>query len=207
MNVKEQIKKSRVIPVIVLERAEDAVPLCNALRSGGVEVAEITFRSAAAPKALELVSQRFPDFLVGAGTVTTKEEATLAKDSGAQFAVAPGLNPNIVSFAQEIGLPFFPGVSNPSDIETAMELGCSLLKFFPAEAAGGIPMLKALYGPYKHRGIEFIPTGGISEKNFNDYLSTPGVLAIGGSWLVKSNLINNKKWDEITDLAKAASSH
>lgn len=202
--ISERMKKTRIVPVIALEHAADASDLCRALQKGGLEVAEITFRTAAAAEALSLVNRDFPDFMLGAGTVTTPQEVDKAKAAGAQFAVSPGLNPRIVKAAGEAGLPFFPGVCTPSDIEAALELGCSLLKFFPAEAAGGVKAIKAIYGPYRHRGIQFIPTGGISAANMVEYLSTPGVLAIGGSWIVAKQLIQSKDWDAVARLTREA---
>lgn len=202
--VVERMQKTRIVPVIALERAEDASGLCRALQNGGLEVAEITFRTAAAAEALSIVNRDFPDFMLGAGTVTTPEEVEKAQAAGAQFAVSPGLNPRIVKAAEDAGLPFFPGVCTPSDIEAALGLGCSVLKFFPAEAAGGVKAIKAIYGPYRHRGVQFIPTGGISAANMVEYLSTPGVLAIGGSWIVAKDLIQSKDWDAVTRLTREA---
>ncbi len=200
----EQIKKTRIVPVIALEDAGDAVELCKALKAGGLEVAEITFRTKAAREALKIVANEFPEFMLGAGTVTTLDELEAAKEAGAQFAVAPGLNPKIVSRAQELGLPFYPGICTPSDIEAALDLGCQTLKFFPAGAIGGVKMIKAIYAPYKHRGIEFIPTGGVTADNLTEYLSAPGVIAIGGSWIVAKDLLAAKNWDEVTNLTKIA---
>jgi len=202
--IAERIKKCRVIPVIALEDAGDSVPLCKALKAGGLEIAEITFRTAAAREAIRIVAEEFPEFALGAGTVTTIEELETAKEAGAQFAVAPGFNPRIVTRAQELDLPFFPGICTPSDVEGAMECGCKILKFFPAETAGGIKTIKALYGPYSHKGISFIPTGGINADNLADYLSTPGVIAIGGSWMVSKSLLQAKEWDKVTGLARVA---
>lgn len=200
----EKIKNSRVVPVIAIEEAESILPLCEALQAGGLEAAEITFRTAAAPEAIALVARHYPDFLLGAGTVTRKEEVDTAVEAGAAFAVAPGLNPSIVTYAKEKGLPFFPGVCTPSDIEKGLQLGCETLKFFPAGAAGGLPMLKALYGPYAHRGISFIPTGGITAENMNDYLSHPSVLAVGGTWIATKGQIAEGDWEGIQSRAQKA---
>ncbi len=198
------IRVHRIVPVIALERAEQTVPLLTALAKGGLEVAEITFRTAAAREALTIAAKQFPTFALGAGTVTTREELAAAIGAGARFAVAPGCNPTIVNAANDAGLPFFPGVCSPSDIERALELGCTTLKFFPAAQAGGTAMIKALYAPYQHRGINFIPTGGIELKNMPEYLTTPGVLAVGGSWIVSSVLIKAGNWAEITRLTAEA---
>lgn len=200
----ERIKESRVIPVIALEDADDAVPLCKALKAGGLEVAEITFRTDAAAPALRIVKEQFPEFALGAGTVTRVDEVDAAMEAGAQFAVAPGLNPLVVERAQEIGLPFFPGVCTPSDVEAALQLGCRTLKFFPAGAMGGTTMLKSLYGPYRHRGVEFIPTGGVKAANLAEYLAGPGVIAVGGSWVVSRDLLRTRQWAKVTELASEA---
>lgn len=207
MSIVDQIAKGRLVPVIALENAEDAVPLCQALEAGGLTVAEITFRTAAARDALATVAKEFPQFTLGAGTVTTVEELKAASDAGARFAVAPGLNPRIVKLAKDLGMDFFPGVMTPSDIEAALELGCTVLKYFPAEAAGGLKMLKALYAPYKHRGVRFIPTGGINAENMIQYLETPSVVAVGGSWIVAKDLIAAKDWARITELTRIAVDH
>jgi len=199
-----RIGRGRVIPVIALEEAADAVPLCRALAAGGLEVAEVTFRTAAAREILQIVAREFPEFLLGAGTVTRPEEAEAAKEAGAQFAVAPGFNPKVVRRARELDLPFFPGVATPSEIEGALDAGCSVMKYFPSGALGGAKMLKSVYGPYKHLGVRFIPTGGIDAGNLAEYLSLPGVLAVGGSWLVAPPLLKAKNWPEVTRLTREA---
>ena len=198
------VAAARIVPVIVLEKATDAVPLCKALAAGGLQVAEITFRTAAAKDAIAIVAREFPDFILGAGTVTTPEEVTAARTAGARFAVAPGCNPDIVKLAQAAGLPFWPGVCTPSDVERALAIGCTTLKFFPAVAAGGIPMVKSLHAPYQHRGVRFVATGGIETGNLKEWLSTPGVIAIGGTWMVAPKLIQAGNWAEITRLTAAA---
>ncbi|NQU42973.1 bifunctional 4-hydroxy-2-oxoglutarate aldolase/2-dehydro-3-deoxy-phosphogluconate aldolase [bacterium] len=200
----ERIEKSRIIPVIALDTAADVVPLCEALQAGGLEVAEITFRTLAAREAIRIAADKFPDFALGAGTVTTIDEVEAAKEAGAQFAVAPGLNPKIVRRAQELDLPFFPGVMTPSEIEAALDMDCQLLKFFPAGAAGGLNMIKSLYAPYAHRGVRFIPTGGVALENMTEYLSHPGVAAIGGSWLVDKKLLKAKDWVGVMRLTQEA---
>ena len=198
------VAAARIVPVIVLEKAADAVPLCKALAAGGLQVAEITFRTAAAKEAIAIVAREFPDFVLGAGTVTTPEEVAAARSAGARFAVAPGCNPDIVKLAQAAGLPFWPGVCTPSDVERALAIGCTTLKFFPAVAAGGIPMVKSLHAPYQHRGVRFVATGGIETGNLKEWLSTPGVIAIGGTWMVAPKLIQAGNWAEITRLTAAA---
>ncbi len=202
--IEKRIEKSGVIPVIAMEDAADAVPLCKALQAGGLTVAEVTFRTKAAREILTTVAQEFPEFILGAGTVTLLDEVEAAKEAGAQFAVAPGFNPKIVTRAQELGLPFFPGVCTPSEVESALELGCRILKFFPAGAMGGLKMIKALYGPYRHRGVKFVPTGGVNAGNLAEYIAHPAVLAVGGSWIVSKDLLHVKAWDKVTMLAREA---
>jgi len=200
----DRITAKRIVPVIVLDKVEDAEPLAEALLEGGLDIMEITFRTAAAQGSIEKIAARFPEILVGAGTLLDEDQVQRAKDAGAQFGLAPGLNPKIVAKAKEIGLQFSPGVMTPSDVEQALSLGCKLLKFFPAENAGGPTMLKALSGPYGHTGVRFIPTGGITSAKLEGYLKLPIVAAIGGSWMVDKALVNEGKWAEITRLTREA---
>ena len=200
----QRLAEAKVVPVVALDRAEDAVPMCEALQAGGLPVAEITFRTEAAPDAIRLAREAFPDFLIGAGTVTRVEELQHAKDVGAQFAVAPGVNPFILDHARALRMDFFPGVCTPSDVEAALQCDVSFLKFFPAEAAGGLTMLSALYAPYRHRVEGFMPTGGVNVDNLCDYLTHPAVTCVGGTWIVPKNLLAEQNWNEITRLAKEA---
>ena len=200
----DRITAKRIVPVIVLDKVEDAEPLAEALLEGGLDIMEITFRTAAAQGSIEKIAARFPEILVGAGTLLDEDQVQRAKDAGAQFGLAPGLNPKIVAKAKEIGLQFSPGVMTPSDVEQALSLGCKLLKFFPAENAGGPTMLKALSGPYGHTGVRFIPTGGITSAKLEGYLKLPIVAAIGGSWMVDKALVNEGKWTEIPRLTREA---
>jgi 2-dehydro-3-deoxyphosphogluconate aldolase / (4S)-4-hydroxy-2-oxoglutarate aldolase len=204
MDLNEKLKTNRIVPVIVLDQVTDAIPLCRALQAGGLRVAEITFRTPAAREAIALLASEFPDFLLGAGTLTRPEELDAAKAAGAHFGVAPGLNPQMVRHAQQIRLPFFPGIMTPTNIETALDLGCEILKFFPAEPAGGVKFLGAISGPYAHRGLKFIPTGGISAENMKDYLALDSVLAVGGSWMVAPKLIRAGDWPAIAKLTAEA---
>ena len=199
-----RILTKRIVPVVVLDDAEFAEPLAEALLAGGLDIMEITFRTEAAEESIRRIATQFPEILLGAGTLLEKEQVQRAKDAGAVFGLAPGLNPNIISAANKIGLQFSPGVMTPSDVEMALALGCKLLKFFPAEVAGGVDMLKALSGPYGHTGVKFIPTGGVTSENIRDYLKLPIVAAIGGSWMVDKKLINEKKWGEITRITRHA---
>ena len=200
----ERIANTRVVPVVVLHSAEDALPLAEALLAGGLDVMEITFRTVAAPESIRRIASAHPGILLGAGTVLTADQAKQAKDLGAQFALAPGLNPEVIAAAQQADLAFAPGIMTPSDIERALALGCNILKFFPAGAAGGPAMLKSLAGPYAHTGVRFIPTGGISASNMRDYLAVPVVAAIGGSWMVDPKLIEANDWTTITRLTREA---
>ncbi len=197
-----KIYETGIIPVIKIENAADAVPLAKALIDGGLPAAEITFRTAAAADAIKAVSEAFPDMLVGAGTVLTPEQADAAKTAGAKFIVSPGLNPNVVRHCQKIGIPIIPGTSNPSDIEAALELGLTTVKFFPAEAAGGLPMLKAMAAPYGN--VRFMPTGGLNEKNILSYLDFDKIVACGGSFMVKDDLIKAGEFDKIKALTENA---
>lgn len=190
----------KVIPVIAIEQAEDIVPLGRTLAENGLPAAEITFRSDAAVEAIRLLREAQPEMLIGAGTVLNREQAQAAKDAGATFVVSPGFNLNTVNACREIGIDIIPGVNNPSAVEAAIEMGLTTLKFFPAEASGGINMLKSLLGPYTQ--IQFMPTGGISPKNVNEYLAVDRVLACGGTWMVDKTLINEGRWDEIGRLAR-----
>ncbi len=190
--------------MVVLDRVEDAAPLADALLAGGLDVMEITFRTEAAADCIEFIAANRPEIIVGAGTLLAPEQVQRAKDAGATFGLAPGLNPKVLKMAQSLEMPFSPGVMTPTDIETALGLGCDLLKFFPAGPAGGPKFLKALAGPYAHTGVKFIPTGGINRANMREYLDLSVVGAIGGSWMVDTTLIIEKRWEEITWLTREA---
>lgn len=193
---------AKIVPVIALERSADGAALGAALVDNGLPIAEITFRSAAAADAIRNLRAAYPQLLIGAGTVLNRAQVELARDAGADFIVSPGLNPRTVQACRELQMPIIPGVNNPSDIELALELGLNVLKFFPAEASGGIAMLKALLGPYAQ--VRFMPTGGISADNIRDYLAVPGVVACGGSWMVDKQLLQSGAWAEIGRLVRAA---
>ncbi|MGA0543060.1 bifunctional 4-hydroxy-2-oxoglutarate aldolase/2-dehydro-3-deoxy-phosphogluconate aldolase [Neotabrizicola sp. VNH66] len=202
MSVIDRIGAARLLPVVVLERAEDAVPLARALLAGGLDVAEVTFRSDAAAESIARIAAEVPDMLIGAGTVLTTAQVAEARKAGAQFLVTPGYNPAVVAAAQAAGLPIVPGVNNPTGVETAMAAGLSLVKFFPAGPSGGVPFLKALMGPYA--GMRYVPTGGISAANLQEYLALKAVLACGGSWMVDPALIRAGRFDRITELTAEA---
>ena len=191
-----------LIPVIKIENPDDAVPLAKALIDGGLPAAEITFRTACAAEAIKNITEAYPEMLVGAGTVLTTEQVDAAIAAGSKFIVSPGLNPKVTSYCLSKGVPMLPGCSNPSDIEAALELGLKTVKFFPAEAAGGLKMLKAMAAPYGQ--LTFMPTGGINADNLLDYLKFNKIVACGGSFMVKDELVKEKKWDEITALTKDA---
>ena len=191
-----------LIPVIKIENPDDAVPLAKALIDGGLPAAEITFRTKCAAEAIKNITEAYPEMLVGAGTVLTTEQVDAAIAAGSKFIVSPGLNPKVVSYCLSKGVPMLPGCSNPSDVEVALELGLSTVKFFPAEAVGGLKMLKAMAAPYGQ--LTFMPTGGISADNLLDYLKFNKIIACGGSFMVKDELVKEKKWDEITALTRNA---
>lgn len=200
--VLEEIYKIGIVPVIALEDAKDAEPLAKALCDGGLPCAEVTFRTDAAEESIRIMTSRFPDMLVGAGTVLTTGQVDRAVGAGAKFIVSPGLNPKIVAYCVSKNIPVCPGCTNPSDIEQAIELGLDVVKFFPAEAAGGLAMIKAMSAPYTN--MKFMPTGGINAANLNEYLAFGKIIACGGSWMVKSDMIKNGEFDKITALTKEA---
>ncbi|MBR3904266.1 MAG: bifunctional 4-hydroxy-2-oxoglutarate aldolase/2-dehydro-3-deoxy-phosphogluconate aldolase [Clostridia bacterium] len=202
MDMLKQLSLAGLVPVIKVKNAEDAVPLCRALKNGGLPVAEITFRTDAAEEAIRLVHEALPEVLLGAGTVLTCEQADRAWNAGAGYIVAPGLNPVVVKHCTEKGYPVLPGCANPSDIELALSLGLTTVKFFPSEALGGLKMIKAMSAPYGN--VRFVPTGGITEKNLPEYLAFPKIAACGGSWMVPEDAIAAKDWDKIEKLAREA---
>ena len=200
--VLEKIQKLGIVPVVVLDKAEDAEPLAKALCEGGLPVAEVTFRTEAAEEAIRIMKEKFPQMLVGAGTVLTTEQVDRAVNAGAEFIVSPGLNPGVVKYCIEKKIPVAPGCSNPSDMECALELGLDVVKFFPAEACGGLKAIKAMAEPYVN--LKFMPTGGINAGNISEYLAFPKIIACGGSWMVSSELVKNKEFDKIRELTKEA---
>lgn len=198
----EQIKAAGVVPVVKIDDAKDAVALAEALREGGLNCAEVTFRTDAAEEAIRLMAEKYPDMLVAAGTVLTPAQADKAMAAGAKFIVSPGLNPIVVKHCIEKGYPVIPGVCTPTEVEAGMSLGLKYLKFFPAEAAGGVKMIKAMAAPYTN--IKFMPTGGISTANLKEYLTCKAVFACGGSWMVPSDKIAEGKFDEIKEMTAKA---
>lgn len=201
-NILEEFSKIGIIPVIALEDAKDAAPLAKALCDGGLACAEVTFRTAAAEESIRIMAEQFPEMLVGAGTVLTTEQVDRAVNAGAKFIVSPGLNPKVVSYCLEKDIPITPGCSNPSDVEAAIELGLDVVKFFPAEAAGGLNMIKSMSAPYTK--MKFMPTGGINAKNLTSYLDFKKIIACGGSWMVNKDMIEAKDWNGIASLTREA---
>ncbi len=199
--VSQAISDIGVVPVIKLSNPErDAAPLAKALCAGGVPVAEVTFRAAGAPEAIKALKEACPDMIAGAGTVTTTSQIDEAVNAGAQFIVTPGFDAELVAYAQEKGIPIYPGCTTPTDYHAALKLGLEVLKFFPAEQSGGLAKIKAMSAPFPM--FKVMPTGGISLKNLKEYLSAPVIAACGGSYMVTADLIEGQKWDEITALCK-----
>lgn len=200
--VLEEISKIGIVPVIALDKVEDAEPLAKALVEGGLPCAEVTFRTAAAEESIRIMASKFPEMLVGAGTVLTTEQVDRAVNAGAKFIVSPGLNPKVVKYCVDKGIPVTPGTANPSDVEQAIELGLEVVKFFPAEAAGGLNMIKSMAAPYVN--MKFMPTGGINAKNLTTYLDFNKIIACGGSWMVNKDMVNAGDFEGIKNLTKQA---
>ncbi len=198
----EQFQKLGIIPVVVIDDAKDAVPLAKALCEGGLPVAEVTFRTDAAEEAIRQMAEAYPEMLVGAGTVLTTEQVDRAVAAGAKFIVSPGLNPKVVKYCQEKNVPITPGTARPTDIEMALELGLEVVKFFPAEQNGGLPMIKAMAAPYTK--VKFMPTGGINAKNLKSYLDFDKIIACGGSWMVPKDLVAAGDFEAIKNLTREA---
>ena len=199
--VMERLAQVRLVPVVVLQRPEDAWPLGQALKAGGLPCEEVTYRTAAAEDAIRALAKD-PDILLGAGTVLTPEQVDRAVEAGASYIVTPGFSAAVVRRCQELGVPVFPGVATPTEIQMALEAGLDTVKFFPAETVGGIKALTAMSAPF--RNLRFIPTGGITTDNLADYLAVPSVLAVGGSWMVAADLVAAGSFEEVTRLSAAA---
>ena len=200
--VLDQLRRLRIVPVIVIDDPKDAIPLASALLEGGLPVAEVTFRTASAVESLKRMTAERPDLLAGAGTVLTVKQAEQARDAGASFVVAPGFNPAVVDYCQEHNIPVYPGVATPTEIEMALGRNLSVLKFFPAEPMGGLAFLKAIAAPYTT--VEFMPTGGINAKNIGEYLAFPKVVACGGSWMAPADWIKSGAFDRIKEETQRA---
>ena len=202
MDIAEKFQKLGVVPVVVLEDTKDAVPLAKALVEGGLPCAEVTFRTEAAEESIRLMTEQFPEMLVGAGTVLTREQVDAAVAAGAKFIVSPGFDPEIVDYCLEKEIPVFPGCITPSEVAQAVKRGLKVVKFFPAEPAGGLKMIKAMAAPYT--GLKFMPTGGINATNVKEYLAYDKILACGGSWMVKGSLVEAGEFDKIEAMTKEA---
>lgn len=205
MNVNDllaEVEAKKIVPVVKLDRASDAQPLCQALCEGGLPVAEITFRTDAAEESIRIAAKAFPEMMIGAGTIVNTEQAKRAVDAGAKFLVSPGLSPSVTQWALDHEILIFPGTCTPSEIMTAMDYGLSVVKFFPASQYGGLSTIKALAAPFP--SIRFMPTGGINAENINDYLKFDKIIACGGSWMVKDSLINEGSFDKIRELTAQA---
>ena len=199
------MEEKGIIAVLEIENESDAIPVANALLDGGVSAIELALRTPAAEPAISLIAEKFPQMMLGVGTIIESGQATRVKRvPGVRFGVSPGINPAIVREAISCELPFAPGVATPSEIELALSLGCRVVKFFPAEGMGGLSFLKSMDAPYKHLGVRYIPLGGITQNNLADYASVSQILAIGGSWIASKELIKSGQWGEITKAAKAA---
>lgn len=202
IQTKDVLNAGPVMPVMVIQKLEDAVPLADALVKGGIRVLEITLRTPVALDAIKLISREVKDAIVGAGTIANPRQLQAAQDAGAVFAISPGLTTNLLEAANTGGIALIPGIATLSEMMLGMDYGLDHFKFFPAEAAGGIPMLKAIAGPFPQ--ATFCPTGGISPENFKDYLKLSNVACVGGSWLAPQSVVNEKNWDRVTALAKHA---
>ena len=200
--VLEKIRKIGIVPVVVLNDAKDAEPLAKALCNGGLPCAEVTFRTDAAEESIRIMSEKYPEMLVGAGTVLTTEQVDRAVAAGAKFIVSPGLNPKIVKYCVEKNIPVTPGICTPSEAEQAIENGLEVVKFFPAEPAGGLKYIRAIAAPYTM--MKFMPTGGVNPQNVREYLAYDRIAACGGSWMVKNTMIENNEFDRIEELVKEA---
>lgn len=201
-NIIEIICQHKIIPVVTIDNPEDSLHIAEALLNAGLPLIEVTFRTKTAGESIRRISEYFPEMVVGAGTVLSVEQTKSAIENGARCVVSPGINPNVVKYAANHNIVALPGVMTPTEIEQAIGLGLQYVKFFPAEAAGGVRMLKAFSGPYPE--MRFMPTGGISPENFNNYLKLSNVFACGGSWMVNKSLVANKEFDKITKITKDA---
>ena len=203
-DIQTRIKNASVIAVLMIDDVKDAVPVARALLAGGIDAMELTLRTDAALDALKAITSEVPEMLAGIGTILTSGQVEEVIDAGAAFGVAPGCNPKVVQHAKDKGLPFAPGIMTPTDIESAIELGCRTLKYFPAESSGGLKHLQNIAAPYLHLGVEFIPLGGLNAQNMATYLESPLIAALGGSWLAKKPAIKAGDWDAITANAREA---
>ena len=201
---RDRFQNTGLIAVMVVDDPERAVGLAKALLDGGVDIMELTLRTSKALDCLAAIVKRVPEMLAGAGTIIFPDQVNQVVDAGAAFGVAPGTNPRVIQRADELNLPFAPGIATPTDIDIAVQAGCRLLKFFPAEHSGGLNMLASIKAPYAHLGLQYIPLGGVTTSNLSAWLEDPDVLAVGGSWLAKKDAIDAARWDEITQTSREA---
>ena len=201
-SIEERFAELKVVPVVVLNDVKDAAPLAKALVEGGLPCAEVTFRTDAAAESIRIMTEAYPDMLVGAGTVLTTEQVDRAVEAGAKFIVSPGFDPEIVDYCIEKNIPVFPGCISPSEVAQAVKRGLKVVKFFPAEQAGGLAMIKAMAAPYNM--LKFMPTGGINTKNLKEYLACDKILCCGGSWMVKGDMVEAGEFEKIKKLTEEA---
>lgn len=204
INLSTELNRARILSAAVIEDPAHAVPLARALLSGGLGIMEVTFRNAHAAECVRRIRDEVPGMIIGAGTLLSPAQVDKACSAGAQFGVSPGFNPTVVRHAVTVQLPFAPGVFTPGEMEQSLELGCPIVKYFPAMAAGGLDFIKSVTAPYAHTGLRLVPLGGIGEKNIADFLALPLVIAVGGSWLTDRRLASAGKWDEIATLTRRA---
>lgn len=197
----EKITKSKIVAGFSVQNLDDAIPIAKSLIEGGINVIELTLRTKNSLKAVEMITKSVQDMVVGVGTILTTDQLLQVKDNGAHFGVSPGLNKRVLQYAEEIDFSFAPGIATPSDLDCAIDMGCRFVKFFPAEGMGGVNYLKSISAPFNHLDVKYFPLGGINSNNMNEYLNIDNVIAIGGSWIVKDQLVLNKQWKEITKRA------
>ena len=197
----DKITKSKIVAGFSVQNLDDAIPIAKSLMEGGINIIELTLRTKNSLKAVEMIAKSVQDMVIGVGTILTTDQLLQVKDNGAHFGVSPGLNKRVLQYAEEIDFSFAPGIATPSDLDCAIDMGCRFVKFFPAEGMGGVNYLKSISAPFNHLDVKYFPLGGINSNNMNEYLNIDNVIAIGGSWIVKDQLVLNKKWKEITKRA------
>ena len=197
----DKITKSKIVAGFSVQNLDDAIPIAKSLMEGGINVIELTLRTKNSLKAVEMIAKSVQDMVIGVGTILTTDQLLQVKDNGAHFGVSPGLNKRVLQYAEEIDFSFAPGIATPSDLDCAIDMGYRFVKFFPAEGMGGVNYLKSISAPFSHLDVKYFPLGGINSNNMNEYLNIDNVIAIGGSWIVKDQLVLNKQWKEITNRA------